>query len=150
MEVLMNKEVSITVRFANQGDFEACLAFDHSDREDIVKNKIDMYEIIVAERCGEIIGYLKLEYIWSKLPYISLIILKPEHRGKGIGTLMLNYLIEFLQINGYSILLSSSQVNEVEPQMWHRKKGFVECGILNGINDGGIGEVFFQLSLADK
>jgi GNAT superfamily N-acetyltransferase len=106
-----------------------------------------MHEIILAERCGEVIGYLKLEYIWSKLPYISLIILKPEFRGKGIGILMLNYLVEFLQINGYEILLSSSQVNETEPQMWHRKKGFVECGILNGINDGGIGEVFFRFDL---
>jgi ribosomal protein S18 acetylase RimI-like enzyme len=143
----MGTEVSIVVRFANQDDLEACFVFDHSDRQDIIENKIDMHEIILAERCGEIIGYLKLEYIWSKLPYISLIILEPEFRGKGIGTLMLNYLVEFLQLNGFVILLSSSQVNEAEPQMWHRKKGFVECGILNGINDDGIGEVFFQLDL---
>ncbi|OGO77137.1 MAG: GNAT family N-acetyltransferase, partial [Clostridiales bacterium GWB2_37_7] len=121
--------------------------FDHIDRLDIIENKIDMHEIILAERCGEIIGYLKLEYIWSKLPYISLIILKPEFRGRGIGTLMLNYLIEFLQLNGYETLLSSSQVNEAEPQMWHRKKGFVECGIINGINEDGVGEVFFKLNL---
>lgn len=143
----MNTDVSIIVRFASQDDLESCFTFDHSDRQDIIENKIDMHEIILAERCGEVIGYLKLEYIWSKLPYISLIILKSEFRGKGIGTLMLNYLVEFLQINGFETLFSSSQVNETEPQMWHRKKGFVECGILNGINDGEIGEVFFRLVL---
>jgi ribosomal protein S18 acetylase RimI-like enzyme len=143
----MSTDVSIVVRFAIQNDKEPCFEFDHSDRQDIIENKIDMHEIILAERCGEVVGYLKLEYIWSKLPYISLIILKPEFRGKGIGTLMLNYLIEFLQLNGYETLLSSSQVNEAEPQMWHRKKRFVECGILSGINDGGVGEVFFQLDL---
>ncbi|HYE12723.1 MAG TPA: GNAT family N-acetyltransferase [Patescibacteria group bacterium] len=143
----MSTDVSIVVRFATPNDIESCFVFDHSDRQDIIENKTDMHEIILAERCGEVIGYLKLEYIWSKLPYISLIILKPEFRGKGIGSLMLNYLIEFLQLNGFDTLLSSSQVNEAEPQMWHRKKGFIECGILNGINEHGIGEVFFRLDL---
>ena len=143
----MSTDVSIIVRFASQCDLDSCFLFDHSDRQDIIENKIDMHEIILAERCGEAIGYLKLEYIWSKIPYISLIILKPEFRGKGIGTLMLNYLVEFLQLNEFEILLSSSQVNEVEPQTWHRKKGFVECGILNGINEDGVGEVFFKLDL---
>jgi ribosomal protein S18 acetylase RimI-like enzyme len=143
----MSTDVSITVRFANQSDLDSCFIFDRTDRQDIIQNKIDMHEIILAERCGEVIGYLKLEYIWSKLPYISLIILKPEFRGKGIGTLMLNYLVKFLQLNGFETLLSSSQVNEVEPQTWHRKMGFVECGILNGINENGVGEVFFRLDL---
>lgn len=143
----MSTDVSIIVRFAQPEDMESCFVFDHSVRQDIIESKIDMHEIILAERSGEIIGYLKLEYIWSNLPYISLIILRPEFRGKGIGSLMLNYLIEFLQLNSFETLLSSSQVNEVEPQMWHRKKGFIECGILNGINEGGIGEVFFRLDI---
>lgn len=143
----MSTDISITVRFANKSDLEACVLFDNSNRTDIIENKIGMNEVIVAERCGEIIGYLKLEYIWSHMPYISLIILKPDFRGRGIGKLMLHYLIEFLQINGFETLLSSSQVNEAEPQMWHRKMGFAECGILNGINKDGIGEVFFRLDL---
>ena len=143
----MNSEISIVVRFAKRDDLKAILQFDHHTRHEVLESKIGLYEIIVAERCGEIIGYLKLEYIWSKLPYISLIILKTEFRGKGIGTLMLNYLVDFLKMNGFGTLLSSSQVDEVPPQMWHRKKGFVECGFLSGINEGGVGEVFFMMSL---
>jgi len=143
----MSIDVSIKVRFASQSDLEACFRFDQSDRQDIIENKIGMHEIILAERCGEVIGYLKLEYLWSKLPYIGLMILKPEFRGKGIGVLLLNYLIEFLQLNGYDTLLSSSLINEPALQKWHRKMGFVECGMLNGIHKGGIGEVFFKLDL---
>jgi hypothetical protein len=33
---------------------------------------------------------------------------------------------------------------EPEPQAWHRHIGFTECGALVGINDGGIGEIFFR------
>lgn len=143
----MNRDNSITVRFAASSDLDACFCFDHAERRDIIESKVDMYEIIVAELCGEIIGYLKLEYIWSKLPFIGIILLKSEHRGMGLGRLMLKYLSDFLIANEHTILLSSSQVNEVQPQMWHRKMGFVECGILNGINEGGVGEVFFKLDL---
>lgn len=44
-------------------------------------------------------------------------------------------------------LYSSSQVDEGEPQAWHRHMGFVECGILAGVNEGGVGEVFYQKAL---
>jgi L-amino acid N-acyltransferase YncA len=146
----MNNEYSITVRFACKKDLEECLAMDGSDRADIISNKIEMHEIIVAERAGELIGYLRIEYLWARLPFISLITLKPEYRKKGIGSLMLRYLTEFLEINGFDVLLSSSQVNEAEPQQWHRSKGFVECGMLAGMNENGIGEVFFKLNLSKE
>jgi len=48
-----------------------------------------------------------------------------------------------LKNKGHSKLYSSSQVNEEEPQSWHRNIGFIETGIINGINEGGVGEVFF-------
>jgi GNAT superfamily N-acetyltransferase len=107
-----------------------------------------MREVIVAEYDTEIIGYLKIEYIWSILPYISLIYINKEFRGNGIGTKMLKFLESFLLSKGYKLLLSSSQVNEIEPQSWHRSKGFEECGVLLGINEGGIGEIFFKKMLA--
>jgi hypothetical protein len=56
---------------------------------------------------------------------------------------MLEYLEEALRSSGHSVLFSSSQVDEAEPQTWHRRMGFRECGIINGVNDGGVGEVFF-------
>ena len=40
----------------------------------------------------------------------------------------------------------SSQVDEAEPQAWHRHIGFVECGILAGLNEGDVGEVFYVRS----
>lgn len=45
------------------------------------------------------------------------------------------------------MLLSSSQADEFEPQTWHRHMGFVECGRLEGINEGGVDEVFFRKQL---
>ncbi|MFU8827154.1 MAG: hypothetical protein ACNA70_06650 [Brevefilum sp.] len=30
---------------------------------------------------------------------------------------------------------------------WHRHMGFAECGVINGLNQGGVGEVIFRKSL---
>jgi len=49
---------------------------------------------------------------------------------------------------GFDVLYSSSQVDEPKPQAWHRHMGFEECGVINGINQGDIGEIFFRKRLS--
>lgn len=110
-------------------------------------HKIALGELLLVEAARQAIGYLRLEYIWGKVPYIGLIWLVPEYRGLGIGTATLKFVEAHLRERGHTCLLSSSQVNEAEPQAWHRAVGFRECGIIAGINEGGIGEVFFRKEL---
>jgi len=57
---------------------------------------------------------------------------------------LLHFLEEFLRSKGHSVLFSSSQANEPEPQAWYRHMGFEECGFIAGINEEGVGEVFFR------
>lgn len=136
---------SIVFRFASAEDLNACLAFDSKITEDMMLHKISNYEILVAEKNSQIISYLKLQYLWDNKPFISLILVDESCRGKGIGRGLLSYLVDFLKLNGFDSVLSSSQVNEIEPQEWHRKMGFQECGIINGLNECGYGELFFKL-----
>ena len=117
--------------------------------ETIVRRKIEMEEFIVAVSDGEIAGFLQLEYLWSKAPYIALIRVLPEHQRRGLGKGMLQFVESFLFGRKYRSLYSSSQADEPEPQEWHRRVGFMECGIINGINDG-IDEIFFCKSLSEK
>jgi len=61
---------------------------------------------------------------------------------------MLKFVERKLRKKWHKVLLSSSQANEPYPsQAWHRAMGFEECGIISGINEKGIGEVFFRKSL---
>ena len=145
-----NNAVNITIRFAESADLNACLSFDNTGSIDTLESAIINHDVIVAQRLGEIVGYVRLQYIWSKIPFISLILIKTEFRGRGIGASMLNYLVEFLGMNGFKVLLSSSQVNEEGPQHWHHKMGFTEAGILCGINEHGIGEVFYKLDCSKE
>ncbi|MEE3258795.1 MAG: hypothetical protein VX293_06265 [Candidatus Latescibacterota bacterium] len=56
--------------------------------------------------------------------------------------------IEQLLCNdGHTALYSSSQANAAPPQACYRHMDFAECGFIAGINEGGIGEVFFCKAL---
>lgn len=136
------------VRFAGPDDLEWCVVEDDHVTEQIIRHKIVNNEIILAELDGQPIGYVRLEYLWSTIPYIGVIFVEEGYRGEGIGQMLLQFLIEHLKSYGHDEIYSSSQVNEAEAQAWHRGNGFVECGIINGINEGGIGEVFFRKRLS--
>jgi len=139
----------IKVRFANQTDLDGCIALDHPTMPvEVIKRKVEQREIIVAERAGRLVGYLRFEYLWSVVPYIALIWVVEDQRQQGIGRAMLHYLENVLLEQGHTVLYSSSQANEPEPQAWHRHVGFKECGFITGINEGGIGEVFFRKNLS--
>jgi hypothetical protein len=62
----------------------------------------------------------------------------------GVGRAMLNFILAYLSENNHQWLYSSSQADESEPQAWHRHMDFQDCGIITGINEGGVSEVFFR------
>ena len=141
------------IRFARRDDLD----FAYQDgyiRGEVLRRKIEaqtlnsdrIEDIVIAEWNGERVGYVRLEYLWSIVPYISLIQVLPEYRRQGIGKALLRFIETFLRDAGHEVLYSSSQADEPEPQAWHRYVGFEECGFITGINDG-IGEVFFRKSL---
>ncbi len=136
------------VRFAGPEDLEWCVVGDIHVTEKVVRNKIVSDECIVVELDGQLIGYIRLEYLWSTVPYIGLIFVMEGYQSEGIGRKMLDFLEDHLRSHGHDVLMSSFQANEPEPQAWHRAVGFEECGIISGLNEGGIGEVFFRKRLA--
>jgi len=136
-----------SVRLARPDDLDFVRQDGYVPAE-VAKRKIDLQEAVVAERGGQRVGYMRLEYLWSLVPYIAMIRVQVELRRQGIGTAMLHFAEAFLRERGHTALYSSSQANEPEPQAWHRRMGFEECGIITGINESGIGEVFFRKHLA--
>ena len=139
----MSPSPAVLVRVAHLDD----LSFVSSDGyvpQDVVKRKIECDEIFVAERGGEQVGYVRLEYLWSLVPYIALIRVAESHRRTGIGRALLAHIEAALESQGHTAVYSSSQADESSPQEWHRHMGFKECGIIAGLNEGGVGEVFFR------
>jgi predicted GNAT superfamily acetyltransferase len=92
-------------------------------------------------------GYLSIGYLWSTVPYIDMLWISEAYQKKGFSRPLLGFVEDYLKERGHSTLYSSSTADEEEPQAWHRHMGFVECGVISGLNDGGIGEIFFRKRL---
>ncbi len=136
----------VSVRFAAAADLDFLRQHSHAPAE-VLGRKVEWREVVVAEREGGPVGSLHLEYLWSSVPYVALIYVLPEHRRRGVGRTLLRFVETFLSERGHVALYSSSQVDEPEPQAWHRRVGFEECGHIAGINKG-VGEVFFRKKLS--
>jgi len=135
--------MSITIRFGDINDLKDVSNGDQHVPPHLLLWKLQNQEIIIAKNKADLVGYLRLEYLWSKYPYLGLIIVHPDYRGNGLGKGLLEFAQAYLRNKGVKKIYSSSQANEADPQRWHRKMGFRECGIINGINEGDIGELFF-------
>ncbi len=135
----------ITVMFAKMDNFEFCrrMEVDHITSEKL-EYLIKQKEIIVACIDNIPVGYLRIEYLWHIIPYIGLILVDKNHRKIGVGKSLLAFVENHLKSNGYPMIYSSSEVSQPEPQQWHRHVGFEECGIIDRINQGDIGEIFFR------
>lgn len=139
-------EPEIAVRAATESD----LGFVSQDGylpDPVVERKVRVGDVFIALRDNEPVGYLRLEWLWSKVPYIELVRVLEPHRRAGVGRALLAHVEAEALDQGHSALYSSSQADEPEPQAWHRRMGFVECGLLTGLNEGGVGEVFFRKTL---
>jgi GNAT superfamily N-acetyltransferase len=136
----------VTVRLAQAADLEA-VNLDGYISDEVLLKKIAEEEVFVLVVDGRPAGYIRLEYHWSIVPYIALIRIEVPYRGRGYSRDLLEFVENFLRDRGYDTLYSSSTGDEAEPQAWHRHMGFVECGFIAGMNEGGVGEVFFRKTL---
>jgi GNAT superfamily N-acetyltransferase len=139
--------MSITVRWSTPADRFLPFVAEHVP-DAVVAARIAENRIAIAELHGRPVGAIQLDYLWGTKPYVSLIRVEPSVQRRGVGSALLDFVSVALRAAGHEQLYSSSQADEPEPQAWHRRMGFTECGILAGINPGGVGEVFFVRSLA--
>lgn len=136
----------VHVRYAEHDDIEF-VGQDGYITAQTLARKIEAAEVVIAESGSIPVGYARVEYLWSRLPYIALIRVRHEHQRQGVGRAILRFLERQLLEAGHGVLMSSSQADEPEPQRWHRSMGFHECGRLQGINTGDVDEIFFRKEL---
>jgi GNAT superfamily N-acetyltransferase len=138
--------MAITVRWCTPNDTRLPFVAEHVP-DAVVAARTAENRIAIAELNGRPVGAIQLDYLWGTRPYIALIRVDPGVRRQGVGRALLDFVSAMLCDAGHERLYSSSQADEPEPQAWHRHMGFAECGIIAGINPGGIGEVFYVKQL---
>ncbi len=100
------------------------------------------YKLIVAEQDGEIVGWSSLNQYNSRKAYKGVadlsVYISRDHRGKGIGGLLLQSIEEHAKENDFNkIVLFTFPFNQIG-QGLYRKQGFREVGVFKnqGFMDG--------------
>lgn len=135
------------VQKANIDEFEICKSYDQLLPSNKLKEKLQEGYIFLLKDKDNIVGYLRWDLFWNRIPYICLIKLIENHRGQGLGKTLLNAFEQHARNINKSFIISSSQANEPRPQNWHKQEGFREIGILSTLNEDGSDEIFYRKEL---
>ncbi len=95
-----------------------------------IRRCIEANEYFIASASGAPIGFLRFSWFWRTIPYMELIRVLDDHRRKGVGTALVTAWEASMRSLGARLLMTSSMSDEPEPQAWHRRNGFVDCGAL--------------------
>lgn len=106
------------------------------------------YPFYVAEVGGRIAGYGLLR------PHVPVgtfqrsaeltCFIAPEHKGKGLGTAILDRLIADARVAGVATILASISSENPESLAFHEKRGFVRCGTFKRVA-GKFGRTFDEI-----
>jgi L-amino acid N-acyltransferase YncA len=104
--------------------------------------------VLLAFERGQPVGWLVENLLWARVPFIELLWVEPTARRLGVAQALLAQLEVELEAAGRTVLFSSAQDDNPAGLNWHLELGFEESGVIEGINPGDVGEVFFRKTLS--
>jgi ribosomal protein S18 acetylase RimI-like enzyme len=136
-----------SVRYATEADIAWLASVDTWPRRADWPLKLAGNHVYVIEAGRERAGHARLDVIWSTVPFLAMIFILPEFRGRGLSRTLLRFVEADLAGRGYVGLLSSAQTNEPSAQRWHTVMGFAANGIIEHIADDNAGELVYRKQL---
>ena len=95
------------------------------------------WPFLVAEAGGQVIGYAYATQFRDRPAYISTcensIYLHPDHRGQGVGTLLLKALVEAAERAGFRQMIAVIGGAEPASAALHARHGFTEAGRMRSV-----------------
>ena len=117
----------INIRYVQTIDMEFWLSLDKhlSEMEFINKVRDRKGYILLLDDIP--IGLLRYNLFWDNIPFCTMIFIDSAYQGKGYGRKLMEYWENDMHMQGYKILMTSTQVDE-NAQHFYRKLGYKDCG----------------------
>jgi len=117
------------IRYANINELNMLNKFDKHINKGILQELIEQKRILVMYENNIFVGWLRYNLFWDDIPFMNMLYLLEEKRGKGYGTQLIEFWENEMRSKGYKIVLTSTQANE-KAQVFYRKNGYKDCGSL--------------------
>ena len=119
----------MTVRYASGEDFALLSRHDKHIRADELRSSIGAKRVLVLLSGDEPAGWLRYHLFWDNIPFLNMLYLFEEYRGKGYGGQLAGYWEQEMAKAGYREVLTSTLSSE-RGQFFFRKRGYTDCGAL--------------------
>ena len=115
--------------FFNRGDGNRMFAMSFFDKNGEEPEAVRFLSSVKDGSAGEIMtGYV---FAWDMDLYIPTlgIAVREEYKGKGLGRLLIKYLTDYLQKNGYGGVMLTTAVANIRAQGLYTRMGFKYLGL---------------------
>ena len=100
------------IRFAKKEDIDILVANDkHVDKAEML-NLIGLNRVYIMEDDGKFIGWLRYNLFWDHIPFMNMIQLNDEDRGKGYGRMFVEFWEGEMRKLGYKKVMTSTASDE--------------------------------------
>jgi len=117
----------IQIRYANHSDLPYLIENDSLVTEETMKKKISDGQVIVCMKGETHLGCMRFGFGWDVFPFLNLIMVDKDVRGKGIGRELMGFWEEEMKAQGHKLVMTSTDVDE-EAQHFYRKLGYRDSG----------------------
>ena len=117
------------VAFAGLDDLDFLAREDHHVTRDVIRDKIARREVMVAHVENRRVGFLRHGYFWDEIPFMNLLWVEEQSRGKGYGTQLVSFWESEMRKLGHDSVMTSSLSSE-RAQHLYRRLGYVDVGSL--------------------
>lgn len=117
------------IRYAQNDDLQALMKYDTHIAKRELENSISSRRVLASFENGALVGWLRFNLFWDSIPFMNMLYVLPQHRGKGQGGALVDFWEKEMLESGYKMLLTSTLSSE-QAQFFYRKKGYTDCGSL--------------------
>ncbi len=108
------------IRFAESRDRDMLIRYDKHIKADELKDILSRKRILTAEENGQFAGWLRYGMFWDSIPFMNMLYILEEFRGKGAGRQMVMFWENEMKRRGYQTLMTSAQSDEYAQHFYFR------------------------------
>ena len=115
------------IRLAEPGDKPQVLKYDSHIHHDRVEECIRNQQVYVLCEEKKIVGVLRYSLFWQSIPFLDLLYIDENYRGKGFGRQMMDRWEEAMGRMAYKYVMLSTQEDETA-KFFYEKLGYRRIG----------------------
>lgn len=119
--------VIVKIRHVKSADKEFWYRLDQHLPETEFENKVQTKRGYILTLDQKPIGLLRYNLFWDNTPFCTMLFVEKRYQGKGYGRQLMEYWEKDMKMQGYGMVLTSTQVDE-SAQHFYRKLGYKDCG----------------------